>query len=116
MEYHTIDAAGKAVGRVASEAAKLLRGVSARDFSPERTSKDEVRIVNAHKIRIPSATARGIRKHSMHPGGFREIPRHVIYSQDPSRLVRHAISGMLPKNRLRSRMLKRLRIFSGDAQ
>ena len=114
MQY-TIDATGKSVGRIASEAAKLLRGTNRTNFSPNQIPVVEVRIINASLLRMPSRAKRPLRRHSQYPGGFRETPRIKVFIDNPIRFTRETVSGMLPKNRLRSRMLRRLKVFLGDA-
>ncbi len=109
---HTIDAAGQAPGRVASQAAALLIGKHKPDFMPNMDMGDAVEVVNAAKIKATGKKMdqKAYRYHTAHPGGFKETLMKTAFEQDPAGIVRRAVSRMLPKNRLRDQRLNRLTI------
>lgn len=108
---YTIDAAGKKLGRVASEAAVLLMGKDSPDFARNRVAQVQVRITNVSKISIDEKKYAGkiYTRFSGYPGGLKkETAGHVAATKGHSELMRRAIRRMLPVNRLRDRMLKNL--------
>lgn len=109
---HTIDATGKVLGRLAAETAVLLRGKNKVDFFPYKDMGDSVIVKNVEKIKI---TGRKIEqkkyyRHSGYPGGFKEIPLEKVFEKDPALVFKKAVFGMLPKNKLRAKQIKRLKI------
>lgn len=109
---HTFDATDQILGRLASRVAYLLMGKHKRDYAPNKDEGDEVIIKNAAGIRL---TGRKLQqkeyKHfSGYPGGLKRIRLETMLKESPKKLLQLAISRMLPKNRLRSRMIKRLKI------
>lgn len=109
---HTIDATGKVLGRLATEIAILLRSKHKTDFVPYKDMGDFVIVKNADKIKI---TGKKLEKkkyyrHSGYLGHLKEIPMKEIFIKDPAKVLRIAVYGMLPKNKLRSEQIKRLKI------
>lgn len=110
MKY-TIDAQGKSLGRVASEAARLLRGKGSPSFTPNILPDAEVLVVNGSKLSVTEKKAAQTKyqKYSGYPGGLREISlAEFIAKKGHGELLRKAVLGMLPRNRQRSRLIKRL--------
>jgi large subunit ribosomal protein L13 len=110
-ETHTIDAAGKVLGRLASEIAILLMGKHKPNYDPSKDMGDVVIVKNVEKIKI---TGKKLEKekyyrHSGYLGGLKEIPIKKIFQEKPEFLLKKAVYGMLPKNRLRKKMIKRLK-------
>jgi large subunit ribosomal protein L13 len=110
-ETHTIDAAGKVLGRLASEIAILLMGKHKPNYDPSKDMGDIVVVKNVDKIKF---TGKKLEKekyyrHSGYLGGLKEIPIKKIFQEKPEFLLKKAVYGMLPKNRLRRRMIKRLK-------
>lgn len=107
-----IDAAGKAVGRVATEAAMMLRGKNKPSFSPHLDEGDFVTIVNAGQVTFSGdkLAQKDYYHHTMYPGGLRTTPMKKVFNDDPAEVMRRAVYGMLPKNKLRNEMMKRLTI------
>ena len=110
-EKHIIDASGKVLGRISTQIAVLLRGKCKKDFTPAKDIGDFVVVKNIAKIKI---TGKKFEKkkyyhHSGYPGGLKEIPLRKIFEKNPGEIIRKAVLGMLPKNRLRARMIKRLK-------
>ncbi len=112
MKY-TIDAQGKKLGRIASEAAALLRGKGSPAFKPNELPDVGVEILNASKIELHEKKLTGMKyqRYSGYPGGLREIDlRELLDKKGFSELFRTTILRMLPRNRLRSRIIKRLTV------
>lgn len=107
-----IDASGRAVGRIATEVAILLRGKHKPDFAPHIDAGDFVQIVNAGKVKFTGKklVQKDYYHHSMHPGGLGKTSMKKIFEAKPSEVVRRAVYGMLPKNNLRESMIKRLTV------
>lgn len=110
---HTIDATNKKLGRVASEAAKILIGKDTVDFARNVANGAQVEIINASKADITpeKLEAKYYRSYSHFPGGYKEVTaKRTVEKKGYSALFEKAISGMLPKNKLRSVRLKNLTI------
>ena len=111
-ETYTIDATDKALGRLASEIAIILRGKHRSTFQPNKDGGDFVIVKSMDKVKI---TGRKLKqkvyyKHSSFPGGLKEIPMEKLFKQNPLEVLKRAVLGMLPKNKLRSKMIKRLKV------
>ena len=115
MEYK-IDATHKILGRLASEVAFLLRGKNAPDFEPSRVSNNKVIVINTDKIRVTGKklTDKIYYRHSMYHGGLKAEKLIDVMKRDSRLPLRYAVMGMLPKNKLRSRMIKNLALFSKE--
>src|SRR5690606_14984678 len=110
-----IDARGKVLGRVASEAAKLLRGKTKPGFTPHVDCGDFVVIVNAEHVEMtgPKNETKIYYRHTGYPGGIRQQTAAKVRATHPERLLRAAVTGMLPKNRLGRRLATKLKIYAG---
>lgn len=110
-----LDAAGKTLGRFAAEVAKVLRGKHRPSFTPYVDCGDGVVIINADKIKVTGMKeARKIyRSYTGYIGGLKETPYRTMMARKPDYILRHAIKGMMPKTRLGSQQLKKLRIYAG---
>lgn len=107
-----IDATDKVLGRLASEVAVLLRGKNKATFQPHLDSGNEVIISNAAKIKITGRKL-GQKKYyhySGYPGGLKERKLADLFKKNPAMVLKKAIWNMLPKNKLRAKMIKRLKI------
>lgn len=115
-EWHVIDASGKVLGRLATKVASLLMGKHKPIFSPNLDTGDFVIVINADKVRVTGNKARQkvYYRHSGYPGGLKSITLEKMMQTSPTRVIELAVKGMLPKNRLRARMLKRLKVYAGD--
>lgn len=115
MAEHTLDAANKVLGRIASEAAIFLRGKNRPDFDPSRFSGDRVTIVNTDRVRVTGRKEKEkiYRRHSGFHGGLKEESLERVRRRDSRLLVSRAVAGMLPKNRLRARFMKNLILIRG---
>lgn len=109
---HTIDATGKVLGRLASEIAILLRGKHKPDFLPYKDMGDFVVVKNVGKLKI---TGKKIEQkkyfhHTGYLGGVKEISLKTLFKENPDQVFKKAVWGMMPKNKLRAEMIKRLKI------
>ena len=113
--WHVIDAEGQVLGKVATEAANLLRGKHKPIYAPHVDTGDHVIVVNAAKLDIsPRKLAdKQYHRHSGYPGGLTSESLEHLLGRDPERVVRLAIRGMLPKNRLGRAQIRKLRIYAG---
>jgi large subunit ribosomal protein L13 len=113
--WFVIDARDKVLGRVASEAAKLLRGKNKPSFTPHVDCGDFVVIINAEHVKLtgPKDKTKVYYRHSGYPGGIREQTAEKMRATHPERLLRLAVTGMLPKNRLGRRLATKLKIYVG---
>jgi len=111
-----IDAAGQVLGRVAAQIARVLIGKDKPSFTPYLDSGDHVVVINADKIRMTGNKLEDkmYRRHSGYPGGLKEIPAKRIRGHKADWMLREAVLGMLPKNKLRARRAKKLRIYLDD--
>ncbi len=115
-DWHVIDASDKVLGRLASDAATLLMGKHRPSYVPHLLSGDFVIITNAAKVRVTGNKADQIvyKRHSQKPGKLKEIPYRRVQEKAPERIIEHAVRGMLPKNKLGERMIRRLKVYVGD--
>lgn len=114
-EWYVVDASGEKLGRLASRIARILRGKHKPIYSPAADTGDYVIVVNAEKIRV---TGRKLDqkiyyRHSGYPGNLKKIPLRDMLEHRPERVIELAVKGMLPKNRLGRRMIKKLRVYAG---
>ena len=113
--WHVIDAEGMVLGRVATEAATLLRGKHKPTWAPNLDTGDHVVVVNAAKLDVSlrKLEAKQYHTHSGYPGGLRSESLAHLLERDPKKVVRRAVKGMLPKTRLGRQMIKKLRVYAG---
>ena len=116
-QWHVIDASGKILGRLATQVAGLLMGKHKLIFSRNLDSGDFVVITNADKVRVTGNKTKQklYYRHSGYPGGLKSISLEKLLETNPTRVIEHAVRGMLPHNRLRASMMKRLRVYAGEA-
>ena len=114
-KWYVIDAQGKPLGRVATEAAKLLRGKHKPTYTPTIDTGDHVIVINCKDAVLTGKKLdqKYYRYHTGYVGGLKEISYREMMEKKPEEVVAHAVSGMLPKNKLRARMMTRLRVFAG---
>jgi large subunit ribosomal protein L13 len=110
-----IDAGGRALGRVASRAASVLRGKHRPDFTPHQDAGDFVVIINAAKVKLTGAKAvnKLYHRHTGYPGGIRTTSAGKMLESKPERLIETAVRGMLPKNRLGRHLFNKLKVYRG---
>jgi len=115
-KWYVIDATDQVLGRIATKAATILTGKHRPQYTPFLLSGDHVIIVNADKIKLTGEKLdnKVYRWHTLYPGGLREVAARKVFETRPEKMVREAVLGMLPKNKLRKRMVRRLKIYSAD--
>ena len=113
--WYMIDAQDKVLGRVASQIANVLRGKQNPTFTPHQDTGDFVVVINAAGLRLTGTKAQTklLRRHSGYPGGVRIRTAESELRKHPERLLREAVIGMLPKNRLGRQLATKLKIYSG---
>ena len=111
--WYVVDAAGQVLGRLATRVARVLIGKDKASFTPYLDSGDHVVVINADKIRLTGnkLAQKVYRRHSGYPGGLKEIPAKRLRPERADVMVREAILGMLPKNKLRARRARKLRVY-----
>ena len=114
-QWHVIDASDVVLGRLASQAAVLLRGKHKPTFAPHVDTGDFVIVVNAGKVALTGDKrhTKLAYRHSGYPGGLRSVPYEELLTKHPERAVEKAVRGMLPKNRLGRQQLKKLKVYAG---
>ena len=114
-DWLVVDARGQVLGRFATQVAHLLRGKHKPTFSPHVDGGDFVIVINAGEIELTGnkANQKVYYRHSGYPGGLKETPYRLMLAKHPDRVIRFAVKGMLPKNRLGRRLLKKLHIYRG---
>ncbi len=114
-QWYTVDADGIVLGRLASRVASILRGKHKPIFTPHLDTGDGVIVVNAEKVKLTGRKAQRevVYHHTGYPGGLRTISVGKLLQTKPERLISEAVRGMLPKNRLGRKMLRKLRVYRG---
>jgi large subunit ribosomal protein L13 len=113
--WYLFDGDGKILGRLASKVATILRGKAKPVFSPHMDTGDFVVVINAQKIKMTGRKweDKVYYRHSGYPGGLKAITAKALLQKKPEELIRTAVKGMLPKNRLGRKLLKKLKIYPG---
>jgi len=114
-QWWVVDLDNQVLGRAATKIASVLRGKHKPTFTPNTDMGDFVIVINADKLRLTGGKMKQkmYRYHTHFPGGLRETPAEQLLASHPDRLVRAAVWGMLPKNRLGRKIIKKLKIYSG---
>ncbi len=113
--WYVVDAAGKRVGRLATEIASVLRGKHKPEFTPHTDVGDFVVVVNAEKVVFTGKKLmdKGYFRHSGYPGGLREVKAIDMLRTHPERVLEAAVKGMLPKNSLGAQLYTKLKVYAG---
>ena len=116
-DWYLVDATDKVLGRLASEIAHRLRGKHKPEFTPHVDTGDYIVVVNVEKIRVTGAkeTDKKYYRHSGYPGGITETNFGKMQDKFPGRALEIAVKGMLPKGPLGYAMIKKLKVYAGDA-
>ncbi len=116
-EWLLVNAEGKTLGRLASEIAQVLRGKHKPIYSPHLDCGDFVIVVNAEKVQVTGRKLdqKMYYRHTGYPGGIKSISLRNQLQKHPERVLQAAVRGMLPKNRLGRKMLKKLKVYAGDS-
>jgi len=115
-KWYVIDAAGKPLGRVASQVASILRGKNKPTFTPHVDTGDFVIIINAEKVVLTGKKLdqKMLRHHSFYPGGLKETPYRVAMEKKPEFVFQEAVRRMLPTGVLGRQMLSKLKVYRGS--
>ncbi len=115
-DWWILDAKDEILGRLASKAASILRGKHKADFTPHLDNGDFVIIINADKVKLTGKKEEQklYRRHSGYIGGLKEIPFKTKKEKDPEGIIMSAVSGMLPKNRLGRKLIKKLKVYCDE--
>ncbi len=115
-DWFVVDVEGKVLGRVASEIAKILRGKHKPQYTPFLDTGDFVIVVNAEKVKVTGNKEKNkiYYSHSGYPGGLKEARLEELRAKKPEEIIRRAVWGMLPKNALGRKMLKKLKVYRGS--
>ena len=116
-QWFVMDATNQVLGRLATRAARILIGKDKAAFTPYLDSGDHLVVINADKIRMTGnkVEQKVYYSHSGYPGGLKAVPAKRVRETRPEWIVREAIVGMLPKNKLRARRAKKLRVYRDAA-
>ncbi len=117
QKWYLINAENMVLGRLATRIAVILRGKNKAIFSPDIICGDYVVVTNADKIKLTGnkLEKKLYRWHTGHPGGLKERKAGEMLEEKPEYLIIHAVKGMLPKNKLRDKLLKNLKVYAGEA-
>jgi large subunit ribosomal protein L13 len=114
-KWYVVDAEGQTLGRLATEIATFLRGKNKPQYTPHVDTGDFVVVVNAEKVVVTGRKAeqKVYRRHSGYPGGLKETSYEQMMERRPTEILRRAVKGMMPKNRLARQQLRKLKIYAG---
>jgi large subunit ribosomal protein L13 len=114
--WYVVDAAGKTLGRLATEVARVLRGKHKPQYTPHLDSGDFVIVVNAEKIQVTGRKLDQKMYHraSNYPGGLKSVSLRDQLESAPEKVIQRAVKGMLPHNPLGRKMLKKLKVYAGS--
>jgi large subunit ribosomal protein L13 len=117
QEWYLVDATDKILGRLATQIANVLRGKNKPIFTPHVDTGDFVIVTNAEKVKLTGKKLENkcYYRHSGYPGGFRVRTAQEVLKKKPEDLIMLAVKGMLPKNRLGSKLLTKLKVYAGKA-
>ena len=114
-DWYVVDAEGRNLGRLATRIADVLRGKLKPEYTPHTDVGDFVVVVNAEKITVTGdkRTKKVYRRHSGYPGGVRSRTLAEMLDRQPEEVIRRAVKGMLPRNKLARRQLLKLKVYAG---
>lgn len=114
-KWYVIDAEDKTLGKIASEAASILRGKKKPIYTPHVDTGDYVIVINAEKVRVTGKKEEQkiYKSHSGYPGGLKETTLRELRAKKPEEIIRHAVKGMMPKGKLGRQMFKKLKVYAG---
>jgi large subunit ribosomal protein L13 len=114
-DWYVVDAEGRTLGRLATRIADVLRGKLKPEYTPHIDTGDFVVVVNAEKIRVTGdkLESKLYWRHSGYPGGIKSQSLGDLLERRPEEVIRRAVKGMLPRNRLARRQLTKLKVYAG---
>jgi large subunit ribosomal protein L13 len=115
-DWFVIDANGQVLGRLATRIARMLIGKDKPTYTPFLDCGDHIVVINAERVKLTGnkMDQKMYRHHSGWPGGLKEISIRALMQRRPEEVIREAVLGMLPKNKLRARRAKKLRVYAGS--
>jgi len=115
-KWHVIDATDQVLGRIATKAATILCGKHRPNYAPFLITGDHVVVINADKVKLTGQKLdqKVYRWHTRYPGGLKEVKASKVILTRPEKLIEEAVLGMLPKNKLRKRLVQRLKVYGTD--
>ncbi len=115
-DWFVIDANGQVLGRLATRIARMLIGKDKPTYTPFLDCGDHVVVINAERVKLTGnkMDQKMYRHHSGYPGGLKEVSIRALMQRRPEEVIREAVLGMLPKNKLRARRAKKLRVYAGS--
>ena len=115
-KWYVVDATDQVLGRMATQVAMILRGKHKPEYSPHLDHGDHIVIINADKIRVTGRKTdkKSYTRYTGYPGGLRTVMLQTLLKDKPERVIIHAVKGMLPKNRLGRKLIKKLKVYAGD--
>lgn len=116
-DWYVVDAAGKTLGRLASEIAHRLRGKHKAEYTPHIDTGDYIVVINAEKVHVTGAkrTDKMYHRHTGYPGGLKSMSFEKLIEKAPERVIQGAVKGMLPRNPLGRAMFSKLKVYAGEA-
>ncbi len=114
--WHVVDAKDQILGRLATKVASVLMGKDKVIYSPHQDTGDEVIVINASKIKTTGKKLeqKEYKSYSAYPGGLKTEKLESVLRRKPDFVIRHAVKGMLPKNKLGDKLLKKLKVYADD--
>ncbi len=115
--WHVVDAKDQVLGRLSAKVASILMGKNKVIYSPHQDTGDEVIVINANLVRTTGKKLdqKIYKRYSAYPGGLNTETLAVVMKKSPERTIIHAVHGMLPKSKLGAKLLKKLRVYPGEA-
>lgn len=115
-KWYCVDVNGQVLGRISTQISNILRGKNKPQFTPHVDCGDFVVVINAEKVKLTGNkwNEKIYYRHSEHVGGLKKKTAKEVRAKHPERLIMHAVKGMLPDNKLSSRVLTKLRVYAGD--
>ena len=116
QKWYILDCTGKKLGRLSVQVANILRGKNKPEYTPNSDVGDFVVLINAERIEISGNKSKDkiYFKHTGYPGNLKEINFQDLLNKDPEKVLRNAVKGMLPKNRLNRKIINKLKVYSGE--
>ena len=116
QKWYLIDCSGKKLGRLSVQIANILRWKNKPEYTPNSDVGDFVVLINAERIEISGNKSKDkiYFKHTGYPGNLKEINFQDLLNKDPEKVLRNAVKGMLPKNRLNRKIINKLKVYSGE--
>ena len=116
QKWYLIDCSGKTLGRLSVKVANILRGKNKPEYTPNSDVGDFVVLVNAKNLKVTGSKNEDkiYYRHTGYPGGIKQVSFKDLLNKDPEKVLRLAVKGMLPKNKLNRQVIKKLKVYAGD--